>query len=313
MMKTASSQVMPSSSSSASLIPNSNKIAHILYKKDLERQKQEQLEQKIHQRSSEDLNQSGYYSSLLNSSISNSSSLSGSHSPLSNSSNSSSSSNGGGAINSMVNGNNSKKPPYSYAQLIAQAIASSKEQQLTLSQIYTYIANKYDYYKLDDKGWQNSIRHNLSLNRNFVKVARQQNEPGKGSFWRIEPTSELRVVEQAFSKKTRTNSTSNNGGSPPNGLNTNVVDVVDHHHVVTMNNSAITTPPPSSLPSSSTSSSPTSLSSPCSSSASSTELLLLSNGQMASNAINQTVQASSYADYEECKSSILTNLRSLCS
>lgn len=97
-----------------------------------------------------------------------------------------------------------KKPPYSYAQLIAQAISSSDEQQLTLSQIYSHIAGKFAYYKLDDKGWQNSIRHNLSLNRNFVKVARQQNEPGKGSFWRIEPTSELKIVEQAFSRKSRT-------------------------------------------------------------------------------------------------------------
>lgn len=108
---------------------------------------------------------------------------------------------------------NSKKPPYSYAQLIAQAICSSQEQQLTLSQIYSYISSKYSYYKLDDKGWQNSIRHNLSLNRNFVKVARQQNEPGKGSFWRIEPTSELKVVEQAFSSKSRS--------STPNGFNRN--------------------------------------------------------------------------------------------
>ena len=96
-----------------------------------------------------------------------------------------------------------KKPPYSYAQLIAQAISSSSEQQLTLSQIYSYISSKFAYYKLDDKGWQNSIRHNLSLNRNFVKVARQQNEPGKGSFWRIEPTSEIKVIEQAFSRKSR--------------------------------------------------------------------------------------------------------------
>ncbi|CAF0830352.1 unnamed protein product [Brachionus calyciflorus] len=105
----------------------------------------------------------------------------------------------------------SKKPPYSYAQLIAQAISSSKEQQLTLSQIYQFISSNYSYYKLDDKGWQNSIRHNLSLNRNFVKVARQQNEPGKGSFWRIESSSELKVKEQAYSRKSRS--------STPNGLN----------------------------------------------------------------------------------------------
>ena len=32
--------------------------------------------------------------------------------------------------------------------------------------------------------------------RYFVKVARSQEEPGKGSFWRIDPASEVKLVEQ---------------------------------------------------------------------------------------------------------------------
>uniref|UniRef100_A0A3Q2QDI1 Forkhead box K2a n=1 Tax=Fundulus heteroclitus TaxID=8078 RepID=A0A3Q2QDI1_FUNHE len=48
---------------------------------------------------------------------------------------------------------------------------------------------------------QNSIRHNLSLNRYFIKVARSQEEPGKGSFWRIDPASEGKLIEQAFRKR----------------------------------------------------------------------------------------------------------------
>jgi forkhead box protein K len=46
------------------------------------------------------------------------------------------------------------KPPYSYAQLIVQAIASATDKQLTLSGIYSYITKNYPYYRTADKGWQ---------------------------------------------------------------------------------------------------------------------------------------------------------------
>ena len=48
---------------------------------------------------------------------------------------------------------------------------------------------------------QNSIRHNLSLNRYFVKVARSQEESGKGSFWRIDPGSESMLIDQAYRRR----------------------------------------------------------------------------------------------------------------
>lgn len=54
------------------------------------------------------------------------------------------------------------KPPFSYAQLIVQAITSAHDKQLTLSGIYTYITKNYPYYRTADKGWQVKI---LVLNR----------------------------------------------------------------------------------------------------------------------------------------------------
>lgn len=77
------------------------------------------------------------------------------------------------------------KPPYSYATMITQAILSNPDGVMSLSEIYNWISSHYAYYKYSKAGWQNSIRHNLSLNKAFEKVPRRPNEPGKGMKWQI--------------------------------------------------------------------------------------------------------------------------------
>jgi hypothetical protein len=62
-----------------------------------------------------------------------------------------------------------KKPNMSYAQLIAEALNNAPEQTLVLLDIYKAINTKHPYYDLETKGWQNSIRHNLTMNENFMK------------------------------------------------------------------------------------------------------------------------------------------------
>ncbi|OCF44548.1 forkhead transcription factor 3 [Kwoniella heveanensis CBS 569] len=129
------------------------------------------------------------------------------------------------------------KPPYPYHEMIRHAIENAPDNRLQLSQIYSNIADRFPFFKtLDEKktaGWQNSIRHNLSLKKMFVRVNKLDGVPddsgGKGGWWTVQPgvPDEGRPGRKAKAKKAKADAEAGTGtgnvegnGSLENGQTT---------------------------------------------------------------------------------------------
>ncbi|GAU97730.1 hypothetical protein RvY_08976 [Ramazzottius varieornatus] len=108
----------------------------------------------------------------------------------------------------------SKRPPLSYVALIFKAIQESPEKKLPLCDIYAYIVKNYPYFLKNKKGWQNSIRHNLSLNDCFIKLPR---DPGmgerKGCYWAVDSSCLDMYKDGNYQRRRRMKRAFYSGGS----------------------------------------------------------------------------------------------------
>ena len=109
----------------------------------------------------------------------------------------------GGASAGSAEAGRDSKPAISFACLIGMAILESSKQRLTVSEVYDWMKRAFPYFSSPQAGtgWKNSVRHNLSLNKHFVKQVRNDPESGgKGSYWCIRAES-LPIMEAAIRKQ----------------------------------------------------------------------------------------------------------------
>jgi hypothetical protein len=135
----------------------------------------------------------------------------------------------------------SSKQDEPYAQLIYRAFMSTPRHAMTLQDLYQWFRENTDKGKSDTKGWQNSIRHNLSMNAAFTKRERRhsgafstddidgsgricltsdaaisENKNAKSTEWYLEPSYEHGVLSTT---RFRSKNTPRHGSRHKSGYN----------------------------------------------------------------------------------------------
>lgn len=105
------------------------------------------------------------------------------------------------------------KPKETYVALIAKALLSSPSGRMTLTSIYDYITDNYEFYRTTDLLWRNAVRHNLSINDCFIKAGRT--EIGRGYFWALHPSCVQEFRRGDFRRKKSCNKAKSQKKRPP--------------------------------------------------------------------------------------------------
>lgn len=77
------------------------------------------------------------------------------------------------------------------------AIEDSPEKALPVKEIYAWIVTHFPFFKTAPSGWKNSVRHNLSLNKSFVKIEKAPvSDLKKESLFHIKNVFTFRIWER---------------------------------------------------------------------------------------------------------------------
>lgn len=86
-----------------------------------------------------------------------------------------------------------------YYNIICDAINSTSNKKMVVSDIYRYVQAHYPSFDEQSKAkWQNSIRHALSFKKIFVKCKEEKDAKSRGNYWSL-----IENYEQVLSSRRR--------------------------------------------------------------------------------------------------------------
>ncbi|KAF9539286.1 Forkhead box protein I2 [Mortierella hygrophila] len=158
-----------------------------------------------------------------------------------------------------------RRPNESYSTIIIKAIRNSPLQRLKLSEIYDYVSREIPTMDGNDKGWQNTVRHNLSHNKCFRRIVvkdedlpgsaddddgdskpsnggkSKQAKRGKGGCWVLVPENLEEHISSSRPKKSSTDQVQSPGvpGAGSGGLTSSTSPKSHGHHTVGSSGDAV--------------------------------------------------------------------------
>ena len=98
------------------------------------------------------------------------------------------------------------KPSYTYASLVAQAINAQESRKCSAQGIFDFLARRWPWFRDGDTnqpGWQNSIKHNMTLSKGFLKLPLENpQDKAAPQLYMVDPEADTFFDGLNFRKKT---------------------------------------------------------------------------------------------------------------